>query len=131
MPSDTRRISGAALLLVSVVYALTIVWGVEWVLDLLRSRTFGMGPELHPRWVRTALTLAPFALFSLWVAVRRPPRVRRSFIAGLLASLVLWGWYYADGWMNNGGGANIGLGIIMMLSPLPVFVVILLSARNA
>jgi len=131
MPSDTRRISGAALLLVSVVYALTIVWGIEWVLDSLRSHTFGMGPELQPRWVRTALALAPFALFSLWVVVRRPPRVGRCFIAGLLASLVLWGWYYADGWMNTGGGANIGLGIIMMLSPLPVFVVILLSARKA
>jgi len=131
MPSDTSRISGAALLLVSVVYALTIVWGVEWVLDLLRSRTFGMGPELHPRWVRTALALAPFALFSLWVAVRRPPRVGRGFIAGLLVSLALWGWYYADGCMNTGGGANIGLGIIMMLSPLPVFVVTLLSARKA
>ena len=131
MPSDSRGISGAALLLISVIYALTIVWGVEWVLDSLRSRTFGMGPELQPRWVRTALALAPFALFSLWVVVRRPPRVRRGFIAGLLASLVLWGWYYADGWMNTGGGANIGLGIIMMLSPLPVFLVILLSARKA
>lgn len=73
MPSDTRRISGATLLLVSVVYALTIVWGVEWLLDALRSRTFGMGPELQPRWVRTALALAPFALFSLWVGIRRPP----------------------------------------------------------
>ena len=131
MPSDTRRISGAALLLVSVVYALAIVWGVEWLLDALRSRTFGMGPELQPRWVRTALALAPFALFSLWVGIRRPPRVRRGFIAGLLGSLALWGWYYADGWMNTGGGANIGLGIIMMLSPLPVFVVIWLFARRA
>lgn len=131
MPSDTRRISGAALLLVSVVYALTIVWGVEWALDLLRSRTFGMGPELHPRWVRTALALAPFALFSLWVAVRRPPHVGRGFIAGLLVSLALWGWYYTDGWMNTGGGANIGLGIIMMLSPFPVYVAVWLFARRA
>jgi len=81
--------------------------------------------------VRTALALAPFALFSLWVAVRRPPRVRRGFIAGLMVSLALWGWYYADGWMNTGGGANIGLGIIMMLSPLPVSLVIFLFARNA
>lgn len=131
MPSDSRGISGAALLLISVIYALTIVWGVEWLLDSLRSRTFGMGPELQPRWVRTVLALAPFALFSLWVGIRRPPRVSRGLIAGLLVSLALWGWYYADGWMNTGGGANIGLGIIMMLSPLPVFVVIVLSARKA
>lgn len=131
MPSATKRTSCATLLLVSVVYALAIVWGVEWLLDLMRSRTFGMGPELQPRWVRTSLALAPFALFSLWVGFRRPPRVRRGFIAGLLVSLVLWGWYYADGWTNTGGGANIGLGIIMMLSPLPVFVVIWLFARRA
>jgi hypothetical protein len=57
--------------------------------------------------------------------------VRKGYIAGLLASLALWGWYYADGLMNTGGGANIGLGIIMMLSPLPVFLVMWLFARKA
>lgn len=131
MPADTRRISGGTLLLVSVAYALTIVWGVEWVLDVLRSRTFGMGAELQPRWVRTALALAPFALFSLWAGIGRPARPRTGFIAGLLTSLALWGWYYADGWMNTGGGANIGLGIIMMLSPFPVYVAMWLFARRA
>lgn len=125
------RTTAAKLMLLSIVYAISIVWGVEWLLDHLRSRTFGMGPEVHPRWMRTALALAPFALFSLWVAVRRPPYPRRGYIAGLLASLALWGWYYADGLMNTGGGANIGLGIIMMLSPLPVFLVMWMFARKA
>jgi hypothetical protein len=100
--------TAAKLMLLSIVYALAIVWGVEWLLDHLRSRTFGMGPEVHPRWVRTALALAPFALFSLWAAIRRPPHLRRGYIAGLVASLALWGGYYADGFMNTGGGANIG-----------------------
>jgi hypothetical protein len=118
------------LMLLSIVYALAIVWGVEWLLDHLRSRTFGMGPEVHPRWVRTALALAPFALFSLWAAIRRPPHLRRGYIAGLVASLALWGGYYADGFMNTGGGANIGLGILMLLSPLPVFLVLWLFARK-
>lgn len=125
------RTTAAKLMLLSIVYALAIVWGVEWLLDLLRSRTFGMGPEVHPRWVRTVLALAPFALFSLWAAIRRPPHLRRGYIAGLLTSLALWGWYYADGLMNTGDGANIGLGIIMMLSPLPVFLVMWLFARKA
>jgi len=129
--SRIERHAGTTVLLVSILYALAIVWGVEWLLDHLRSRTFGMGPEVQPRWVRTALALAPFALFSLWTAIRRPPRVRRGFIAGLLASLALWGWYYADGLMNTGGGANIGLGILMMLSPLPIFLIIWLCARRA
>lgn len=125
------RTTAAQLMLLSIVYALAIVWGVEWLLDHLGSRTFGMGPEVHPRWVRTALAFAPFALFSLLAAIRRPPQMRRGYIAGLLASLALWGWYYADGLMNTGGGANIGLGIIMMLSPLPVFLVLWLFARKA
>jgi hypothetical protein len=122
--------TAAKLMLLSIVYALAIVWGVEWLLDHLRSRTFGMGPEVHPRWVRTALALAPFALFSLWAAIRRPPHLRRGYIAGLVASLALWGGYYADGFMNTGGGANIGLGILMLLSPLPVFLVLWLFARK-
>jgi hypothetical protein len=124
------RTTASTLLLLSIVYALAIVWGVEWLLDYLRSRTFGMGPEVHPRWVRTALAFAPFALFSLWAAMRRPPHLRRGYVAGLLASLALWVWYYADGFMNTGGGANIGLGIIMMLSPVPVFLVLWLFARK-
>lgn len=124
------RTTAATLLLLSIVYALAIVWGVEWLLDHLRSRTFGMGPEVHSRWVRTALAFAPFALFSLWASIRRPPHLRRGYVAGLLASLALWGWYFTDGFMNTGGGANIGLGIIMMLSPLPVFLVLWLFARK-
>ncbi len=130
MRPEVVRNAAAKLLVVSVIYALGIVWGVEWLLDHLRSRAFGMGPELQPRWVRTALALAPFALFSLWVALRRPPRTRRGYIAGLALSIVLWGWYYVDGLMNTGGGANIGLGIVMMLSPLPVFIVMWWFARK-
>lgn len=130
MRSEAGHYAGTKVLLVSVIYALAIVWGVEWLLDHLRSRGFGMGPELQPRWVRTALALAPFALFSLWVGLRRPPRIRRGYIAGLVVSIALWGWYYVDGLMNTGGGANIGLGIIMMFSPVPVFMVMWWFARR-
>lgn len=131
MRSEVGRHAGTKLLVVSVIYALAIVWGVEWLLDHLRARTFGMGPELQPRWVRTALALAPFAVFALLVGIRRPPRIRRGYIAGLVVSVALWGWYYVDGVMNTGGGANIGLGIIMMLSPVPVFIATWWFARKA
>lgn len=130
MRSEAGRYVGTTMLLVSVVYAFSIVWGVEWLFDHLRSRSFGMGPELQPRWVRTALALAPFALFSLWIGLRRPRCIRRGYIAGLAVSIALWSWYYADGLLNTGGSTNIGLGIIMMLSPLPVFMVMWWFARR-
>ncbi len=113
----------------SVVYALAVVWGGEWVFDHLASRPLDMGEEVRARWVRTALAFAPFAAFALWLAIRRVANVRRGLVAGVLVSLGLWGWYYVDGLMNTGGGANIGLGLLMLVSPLPVFIASWLFAR--
>jgi len=128
----TRRdgISAASILLLSIVHAFAIVWGAEWLSDSIRGRSFGMGEELGPRWVRTALALAPFALFALWVAWRRPANARGAWLAGLVVSVAFWAWYYFDGLTNTGGGANIGLGIVMMVLPLPVFVVMWWLARR-
>ncbi len=124
-------VTAARLLLWSALYALAVVWGVEWLLDQLTSRPFMMGTEVEPRWVRTALAFAPFALFATWVALRNATRINKAWICGLLASLAFWGWYYIDGLMNTGGGANIGMGLLMMISPLPVFLVLWLVARRS
>lgn len=124
-------ITAARLLLWSAVYALAVVWGGEWLFGQLASRPFTMGTEVEPRWVRTALAFAPFAAFAIWIAVRGATRVNKAWICGLLASLAFWVWYYLDGLMNTGGGANIGLGLLMMISPLPVFLVLWLVARRA
>jgi hypothetical protein len=131
----TRWVSGvitaARLLLWSAVYALAVVWGGEWLFDQLASRPFTMGTEVEPRWVRTALAFAPFAAFAIWVVVSGATRVDKAWGWGLLASLAFWGWYYVDGLLNTGGGANIGLGLLMMISPVPVFMVLWLVARKS
>lgn len=80
---------------------------------------------------RAALAFAPFAAFAIWVAVRGATRVNKAWGWGLLASLAFWGWYYVDGLLSTGGGANIGLGLLMMISPVPVFMVLWLVARKS
>lgn len=45
---------------------------------------------------------------------------RRSWITGLSLTAVFWGYYLWDISHYEGGGANIGLGILMLLSPIPI-----------
>jgi hypothetical protein len=115
-------------------YALALVWGGEWLFAQFTAREFTMGYEGGPRWTRTALAFAPFACLALYAFVRRhavwSARVRLAWATGIALSLLLWLWYFLDPLLNPGGGANIGLGLVMMASPLPIFVVMWLIARR-
>jgi hypothetical protein len=64
--------------------------------------------------------------------------VSRPYIAaalvGFVVTIALWGLYYYDGyvyWRDEGtGGANIGLGILMLVSPVIVTVAMRLTYRS-
>lgn len=45
---------------------------------------------------------------------------RRPWIAGLCLTAAFWGYYLWDITHYEGGGANIGLGIVMIFSPIPI-----------
>lgn len=45
---------------------------------------------------------------------------RRPWFTGLCLTAAFWGYYLWDITHYEGGGANIGLGILMMLSPIPI-----------
>ncbi|TFU01033.1 hypothetical protein EUV02_11995 [Polymorphobacter arshaanensis] len=44
----------------------------------------------------------------------------RSWIVGLSLTVALWGYYLWDTTHYKGGGANIGLGILLLFSPVPI-----------
>jgi len=122
------------LLVLSILYGLGLVWGGEWLACLIRGWTFPMGTEVGPRWVRTFLATAPFALLAIYALLRRPspaPRqLHRAGIIGLVLSLLVWGWYFLDPVIRPLGGANIGLGIALMSSPVPLFLVMWAICRR-
>ena len=109
-----------------IVLALLVVWlgeglvGMEWSAD-----------EFVPRLVRTLLAALPFAILSLSARshLRAGGRTAEAEVLGAAAlvtagSLLLWGWYLLEAMRPADGGANIGMGIIMIFSPLLLAVLI-------
>lgn len=121
------------ILLLSALAAVALIWGGEWLFATAQSRTLTLGTEVGPRWTRTALALAPFALLALYVLIRGPAlsaqRVVRAWVTGAVLSLLLWGLYFIDPLLRPAGGANIGLGLLLMAAPLPLFAVMWSIAR--
>ena len=59
------------------------------------------------------IACAPFLVLSVCgIGARRP------WIVGLCLTGALWGYYLWDSTHYKGGGANIGLGILMIFSPI-------------
>ena len=130
-PTSTTAVH---VLLGGALYALALVWGGEWLFAQFTAREFTMGAEVGPRWTRTTLAFLPFAGLALYAFFRRralwSARVRLAWATGIVLSLLLWLWYFLDPLLNPGGGANIGLGLLMMASPLPIFLAMWLIARR-
>jgi hypothetical protein len=56
-----------------------------------------------------------------WPQEFHPVYFIKSNVLGLMFSLALWGLYFYDGFYYSTGGANIGLGILLLLSPAFLF----------
>lgn len=63
------------------------------------------------------LVAIPFIAVALTGTLRKAP-----WLVGLALTALLWGYYLCDGvsyqWHPDGSGANIGLGLLMLASPL-------------
>ena len=65
--------------------------------------------------VQVLLASFPYLVLAICgIAARRP------WIAALCLTTAFWGYYLWDITHYEGGGANIGLGILMMFSPVPI-----------
>ena len=98
----------------------------------MHSRTTGQEYDLSVEYgffiVMAAMVSFPFAVLSLLGISRRLP-----WLVGLFLTFALWGWDFYDGVANwgTGRGANIGLGLLLTVSPALIAVACLIAARYA
>lgn len=96
-----------------------VVAGNAGLFSLLTGRSLDLQDEAWPLVLQMLIVAAPFALLA-FAAVRRPA----PWLTGLALTLALWGYDLFEGvsyqWHPDGTGADIGLGLIMLVSPLPI-----------
>lgn len=108
------------ILVEGIVLSFLVVWLGEGLVGM-----DGSADEFLPRLIRTLLAALPFAILSLYAGnlLEKRGRTAEAEVIGAAALvtagfLLLWGWYLFEAMRPPGGGANIGMGIIMIVSPL-------------
>jgi hypothetical protein len=105
------------LLLAAVSIGVGVVTGANVAFTLLTGRPLPLLTEVAA--FQMALVAFPFVLLALLGARHWSP-----WVAGLVPTIALWGWYLFEDvryqWSPDGSGANIGSGIILVGSPLVI-----------
>ncbi|MEM9773519.1 MAG: hypothetical protein AAF902_02985 [Chloroflexota bacterium] len=113
----------------TVIIPLLVVWGGGVLFSLITDSPFNFMEELGTRLLQTALVMIPFIVLAfVYSNLVKNKEYDTQFGAGLSLSLVtigtllFWGYFWFDGISyqlnNQTGGANIGLGMLMLVSPL-------------
>ncbi len=78
--------------------------------------------------IQAAFVSFPFAILAI-IGIRK----KSPWLSGLALTAVLWGYFLYDviSSRGSGEGANIGLGLIMIVSPGVIAVICLIVAREA
>lgn len=106
-----------------VLFPLVFVWIVPFVLSDAQLRPFNFQSEFMPRLGQTFL--AVFPLVCLVLFVRRQSKQQtaaldsgaRWAVGGVFSfAFITWGWYSLDS-IRVDGGANIGMGLLMLIYP--------------
>jgi hypothetical protein len=83
--------------------------------SLLTGRSLNLGEEWFVFLIQMLIVAAPFGLLAFMNVGRLP------WLVGLTLTLLLWGYVVFEGvsyqWHPDGSGANIGLGLFMLVSP--------------
>lgn len=107
-----------------VMFPLVVVWVVPYILSLVQLRPFNFLEEFLPRVQQTLLAALPFVSFALFMRCKmkgsNPETINGARWAGVgvfgfISSL--WGAYYFDSFRRS-GGVNIGLGLLLLISPI-------------
>lgn len=121
-----KRLVGVVML-IAILYSIAIVLLGDLAFSLLKSRPFYFYEELFPRVARTIITFLPFGLFGFFLKSTQHAiefntrKFIQSQVIGLLLSFAIWALYFYDGLTYKTGGANIGLGILLLFSPVLIF----------
>ncbi len=114
-------------------YPLVMIWGVDLMVSAALRRDMALASEWLPKLFQSVIAALPFialAVCAQTLLARGQGQGDRRTIDGLrfaavsvvAASMVLWCAYYwnsiATYTQRSVGGANIGLGILILLSPI-------------
>ena len=85
--------------------------------SLLTGRPLNLAEEWGVFLVQMLIVAAPFGLLAILGIASRLP-----WLVGLALTISLWGYVLFEGvsyqWHPDGSGANIGLGLFMLVSPV-------------
>ena len=116
--------------LISIIYAIVTIWLGEYTISILTDSSYNFIEKLSPRIIKTILIYLPFGLLLFFKRSNLPTNDSKnvfyalicSYVTGWIASILLWGYYFYEGYTNivydKIGDANIGLGMILLFSPI-------------
>lgn len=116
------------------VYPLVMIWGVDLMVSAALRRDMSLAVEWLPKLFQSAIAMLPFVALAVCAQVllekgdrHTPDRhtldgLKFAALSVTVASILLWCAYYWDGIVaytqRSVGGASIGLGILVLLSPI-------------
>ena len=121
-----QRATGCALSLG--IGVLTVLF-VQGAFSLATHRSLNLTDEWRIFLAQILIAAAPFGLLAL-AGIRN----RAAWLVGLALTAAFWGYYLFEGLRyqlsNDSSGANIGLGLVMLLSPVMISAACLIAAKD-
>jgi len=113
----------------ALLYPLVMVWGVDLLVSAALRRDMALESEWLPKLFQSAIASIPFIVLALCARAllsrgdrRAMDGLRFAAISVIAASILVWSAYYWDGIIaytqQTSGGANIGLGLLLLFSPV-------------
>lgn len=116
--------------ILAIIYAVATIWMGDYIVSILTNRSYDFIEQFSPRMIQTVLIYVPFGALlicrKIITKTNYPKNIfnglMSAYVGGGIASILLWGYYFYDGYTyivyEKSGGANIGLGIILIASPI-------------
>lgn len=113
--------------IILLIASIAIVWGGDLVFSLIFERPFYFAEEMSPRLMRTVIAYLPFGFFGIFageklISNQRYKSVKTAYVVGIALAALMWGYAFYDSYdyiaNSRTGGANIGLGMVIMASPM-------------
>lgn len=102
-----------SLIVLALGIGMAVIGGAASAAHFLGSQ-INLGEEWPTLLTEVLWVAAPFAVFALTDV---PPR---GWLAALIVTVILWSALVCSVYLSHGGGANIGMGLLLLVSPLIV-----------
>lgn len=118
--------------IIAILYSIITIWLFRYILSITLNSEYRFVAEIIPRIFKTILIYFPFGLIYLYGQYKLNKvsltiifkGLIAAYICGVISSVFIWGYYYLDSFLyiayEKTGGANIGIGLIVLFSPIIV-----------